>query len=234
MGTLVAGYLAGMLSTLSPCVLPLIPVLLASAVQSHRLGPLALAAGLAVSFASLGLLLASVGFALGLDGGVVRTAAGWVMGLFGLVLLVPALSQGFAALIQPLAGPGGGLLARISGDGIAGQFAVGLLMGAVWSPCTGPTLGAAVGLAASGDNLGEAALVMMAFALGAASPVLALAYGLGGRRKALGTFAQRAKPAMGAVLVAVAALVLTGADKQVETALVAIMPDWLVNLTVMF
>ncbi|CAA7615335.1 putative cytochrome c-type biogenesis protein membrane protein [Magnetospirillum sp. LM-5] len=234
MGTLIAGYLAGMLSTLSPCVLPLIPVLLASALQAHRLGPLALAAGLAVSFAGLGLLLASAGFALGLDGGTVRTGAGWLMGLFGLVLLVPALSRGFAALVQPLAGSGGGLLARVSGDGIGGQFALGLLMGAVWSPCTGPTLGAAVGLAASGDDLGRAALVMLAFALGAVTPVLALAYGLGRRRKELGAFAQRAKPAMGAVLVAVALLVLTGADKQVETALVAIMPDWLVTLTVMF
>lgn len=234
MGTLAAGYLAGLLSTLSPCVLPLIPVLLASALQSHPLGPLALAMGLAVSFAGLGLLLASVGYALGLDGDIVRIGASLLMGAFGLVLLVPALSAGFARAIQPLAGSGAGLLARVRGEGLSGQFGLGLLLGAVWSPCTGPTLGAAVGLAGTREGFGQAAAVMVVFAFGAATPVVGLAYGLGRHRKRLGELAGRAKPAMGAVLVAVAALVLTGLDKRIEAGLVAVMPDWLVGVTVMF
>ncbi|CAA7625110.1 cytochrome c biogenesis CcdA family protein [Magnetospirillum sp. UT-4] len=234
MGTLLAGYLAGAFSTLSPCVLPLIPVLLASALQRHRLGPLALAGGLAVSFTLLGMLLAGAGLAFGLDQTAVRQAAALVMAGFGLVLLVPALSRGFAAIAAPLAGGGGTLLSRVSGDGLAGQFLLGLLLGAVWSPCTGPTLGAAVGLAGSRDTLAEAGLVMAVFAAGAASPVLALAYGLSSWKQALGRLAQRGKPVLGGVLLAVGLLVLSGADKALETALVAIMPDWLVAATVMF
>lgn len=234
MGTLVAAYVAGALSTLSPCVLPLIPILLASALQRHRLGPLALAGGLAVSFAGLGVLLAGAGFALGLDAAVVRQAAAVTMLAFALVLLVPTLARGFAGLAAPLAGGGHAVLARLSGDGLAGQFALGLVLGAVWSPCTGPTLGAAVGLAGSRDTALQALLVMAAFAVGAAMPVLALAYGLSSRRQALGRLALRAKPVLAAVLLGVGLLVLSGADKRLEAALVDVMPDGLIWLVVRY
>ncbi|OJX81254.1 cytochrome c biogenesis protein CcdA [Magnetospirillum sp. 64-120] len=234
MTALFAAWVAGMLSTLSPCVLPLVPVLLGSALQAHRLGPVALAGGLAVSFASLGIVLASVGFAIGLDAGAVRNGAALVMGIFGLVLLVPALGRGFSALVAPLAGSGSSVLGRISGETLAGQFLLGLLLGAVWSPCTGPTLGAAVGLAGARDTALQAGAVMVVFALGAATPMLMLAYGLSSWRKRLGNWASRAKPVMGAILLVVAALVLSGLDKMAESILVAAMPDWLVNLSVMF
>lgn len=232
MGTLAAGYLAGAFSTLSPCVLPLLPILLASALQQHRLAPLALAGGLAVSFTAVGLLLAGAGFALGLDQSVLRQTAAMIMAGFGLVLLVPALSRGFAAVAAPAAGHGGALLGRVSGDGLAGQFLLGLLLGAVWSPCTGPTLGAAVGLAGSRDTALQAAAVMGVFAVGAATPVLALAYGLSSWKSRLGRLAQRGKPVLGGVLLAVGLAVLSGLDKMLETALVARMPDWLVALVV--
>lgn len=234
MATAIAAYLAGILSTLSPCVLPLIPVLLGSALQNHRLGPVALAAGLALSFAALGVLLATAGFALGVDGAMVRMAAAVIMGLFGLVLLVPALGRQFAVVAGPLAGQGNQLLGRVSGDGLGGQFALGLLLGAVWSPCTGPTLGAAVGLAGASGTAGQAVIIMVIFALGAASPVLLLAYGLSSWRHGLARLAARAKPVMGGILLAVAVLVLSGLDKALETALVAGMPEWLVALTVKY
>lgn len=234
MATAIAAYLAGILSTLSPCVLPLIPVLLGSALQSHRLGPVALAAGLALSFAALGVLLATAGFALGVDSAMVRMAAAVVMGLFGLVLLVPALGRQFAVAAGPLAGQGNQLLGRVSGDGLGGQFALGLLLGAVWSPCTGPTLGAAVGLAGASGTAGQAVVIMVIFALGAASPVLLLAYGLSSWRHGLARLAARAKPVMGGILLAVAVLVISGLDKALEAALVAGMPEWLVALTVKY
>ncbi|MBR9970388.1 cytochrome c biogenesis CcdA family protein [Magnetospirillum sulfuroxidans] len=233
MAALIAAYLAGILSTLSPCVLPLIPVLLGSALQSHRLGPVALAAGLAVSFAGLGIALATFGFAVGLDGQAIRMAAALAMGIFGLVLLVPAFGRGFAVIAAPLAGHGNAVLGRISGDGLGGQFALGLLLGAVWSPCTGPTLGAAVGLAGASDTAAQAAAVMVVFALGAASPLLMLAYGLASWRRHLAGFAARAKPVMGGLLLLVAVLALSGGDKALETWLVSVMPPWLVALTVM-
>ncbi len=238
MSAVAASFLAGVLSTLSPCVLPLIPVLVAGAAQRHRLAPLALAGGLAASFAVLGVALASFGLALGIDQAAVRTAAATLMTLFGVVLLAPPLQRGFAAVAAPVAGGGNAVLARVPGDGVAGKFGLGLLLGAVWSPCAGPTLGAAVGLAAQRRSLAEVTVVMAVFALGAAAPVLLLAYGSRGalsrRKEAMARLARRAKPLLGAVLVAVGLLVLTGLDKVIEAAAVAAMPDWLVELTVRF
>src|SRR5215212_2119403 len=135
------GVLAGMLSTLSPCVLPLVPIVLGSAVTQHRFGPAALAAGLALSFAAIGLFVATVGFAVGLDASIFRSAAAILLIGLGAVLLVPALH----ARIALAAGPAGDWAERRFGgfatDGLSGQFGVGLLLGAVWSPCVGPTLG---------------------------------------------------------------------------------------------
>lgn len=238
MSAAIASFLAGALSTLSPCVLPLIPVLLAGALQSHRMGPLALAGGLAVSFTVLGVLLASFGLALGIDQTVIRTTAAVLMTAFGVVLLAPPLQRGFAMAVAPLAGGGNAMLSKVSGDGLSGQFGLGLLLGAVWSPCTGPTLGAAVGLAAQRQSLPEVTAIMAIFALGAAAPILLLAYGSRGalahRKEAMSRIAARAKPVLGAVLLAVGPLVLSGLDKTIEAAAVAVMPDWLVALTVRF
>ncbi|MBI4966779.1 MAG: cytochrome c biogenesis protein CcdA [Rhodospirillales bacterium] len=237
-GSLAFGYLAGGLSTLSPCVLPLLPLLLVGAFDEHRLGPLALAGGLAVSFTLLGLGLATVGLAVGLDSGPVRLAAALLMIAFGAILIAPRLQLAFAGWVAPLSGGANGMLERLTPKGLSGQFLLGLVLGAVWAPCTGPTLGAAVGLAAQGQTLIYAASVMAVFSLGAATPVLALAYGsrqaMRQRRDRLAQFAKKAKPTMGAMLLLIGVLVAAGWDKVLETQLVAIMPAWLVDLTTRF
>ena len=74
-GTLGLAFLAGLLSILSPCVLPLLPIVLGAAASEHRLGPIALAAGVALSFVAIGLFIATIGFGLGLDGDVFRFVA---------------------------------------------------------------------------------------------------------------------------------------------------------------
>jgi cytochrome c-type biogenesis protein len=84
---LALAFAAGLLSILSPCVLPIV---LGAAVSAHPLGAVALAAGLVVSFTGLGLLLALVGFGLGIDAGMFRFAAATIMIALGVVLLVPS------------------------------------------------------------------------------------------------------------------------------------------------
>ncbi|NEN39816.1 cytochrome c biogenesis protein CcdA, partial [Escherichia coli] len=84
-------FLAGVFSSLSPCVLPLLPRVLGAAVSEHRLGPAALSAGLALSFALVGLFVATIGFGLGLDSGVFRNVAAVIMLAIGLVMIVPRL-----------------------------------------------------------------------------------------------------------------------------------------------
>jgi len=234
MAVVVLSFAAGTFSVLSPCVLPLLPIVIASALQSHRLGPLALAAGLVLSSALTGLAFASLGFTLGVDRDAARAVAASFMAVAGLVLLLPRLQTAFAAAAAPLARGADGLARRLP-HGLGGQFLLGLLLGAVWTPCTGPTLAAAVSLAARSENLIRAGGVMLAFGVGAVVPVLALAYGsrraLVGRRAWLGLVATAAKPVMGGLLFLVGALTITGADKVIETWMVDRMPDWMVELT---
>src|SRR6185312_6259161 len=90
------GFIAGMLSTLSPCVLPLLPLVLGPALAVHRLGVAALLAGLVLSFASIGLFVATVGFAIGLDGDVFRDMSAVLLAGLGGILLSGALQQRFA------------------------------------------------------------------------------------------------------------------------------------------
>lgn len=237
-GSLALGWLAGALSTLSPCVLPLLPIILLGAARQGPLGPLALAAGLMVSFTAAGILLATVGFAIGISGDVVRDAGAFVMAVFGIVLLVPRLQLAFAGAMGAATGGSNSLLERLSPDGLAGNFVLGAVLGLVWAPCTGPTLGAAVGMAAQSETALRAAAIMAAFSVGAITPLLVLAYGsrqaIGQRRERLQRFAAAAKPAMGGILVVLALAIWSGLDKRIETILTEAMPDWLVALTTRF
>ncbi|QPC93858.1 cytochrome c biogenesis CcdA family protein [Mesorhizobium sp. INR15] len=231
-------FLAGVLSTLSPCVLPLVPVVLGAAVSQHRYGPVALAAGLALSFTAIGLFVATIGFSIGFDGGVFRSAAAVLMLLLGAVLVVPA----FQARVALAAGPAGNWVEQrfggFSSIGLWGQFGVGILLGAVWSPCVGPTLGAASVLAAQGKNLGQVAATMVLFGIGAALPLLIL--GALSRETLLrwrGRIAEAGgglKIALGVLLLVTAGAILSGFDKALETALVNASPDWLTALTTQF
>jgi cytochrome c-type biogenesis protein len=91
--TLALALLAGGLSVLSPCVLPLLPIVLGTAASAQRLGPVALAAGLAVSFTAIGLFVATIGFAAGVDSGVFRLVSASLLIAVGLVMLVPRLQE---------------------------------------------------------------------------------------------------------------------------------------------
>jgi cytochrome c-type biogenesis protein len=234
-GGLVLGYAAGALSTLSPCVLPLLPIILVGAIEQHAWGPVALAAGLSASFAGVGTVLVSLGFSFGIDPTAFRLGAAGLMLIIGIVLLVPTLQRRFALLAAPVAIGGQALIDRLGPSGIGGQFALSMLLGAIWTPCSGPTLGAAIGLAAQSETAGRAATVMAMFSLGAATPILALAYGsrqaIVARRDLLARRSRVAKPLMGATLVSIGALVRTGFDKVVEASLTRAMPDWLVSVT---
>jgi cytochrome c-type biogenesis protein len=233
--TLGLAWIAGILSTLSPCVLPILPIVLGAAASEHRLGPFALALGLSLSFVAIGMFIATVGFSVGLNGEVFRMAAAILMLLMGMVLAVPA----FSARLAVAGGPAGNWIENrfggFSSSGLSGQFALGLLLGAVWSPCVGPTLGAASVLAAKGENLFQVTLTMLAFGVGAGMPLVIL--GLASReamqrwRTRLLAAGSRGKMILGAILITAGLLVLTGFDKKAEAVLVEASPQWLTDLT---
>jgi cytochrome c biogenesis protein CcdA len=231
-------FAAGALTILSPCVLPLVPIVIGSAGQRSKWGPLALAIGLVLSFTVVGFAVAVLGAASGFDGEIVRQAGAVVLLLAGAILLVPKATEWLTLAATPLAAWASRRQAGLERFGLAGQAAIGVLLGLVWSPCVGPTLGAATVLAAQGKNLGEVALVMAAFGLGIAAVLLVIATATRGFltrwRGTLMRTGHGGKRVLGALLVLVAALILTGGDRLFETWVVGISPDWLTNLTTAF
>lgn len=236
--TLPLAFVAGVLSILSPCVLPILPIVLGAAASEHRWGPTALAGGLSVSFVAIGLFAATISYSIGLDVGVFRNVAAVFMVAIGAILLVPRLQARLAFAGAPLANLSDRYVSVVRQNGLPGQILVGLLLGAVWSPCVGPTLGAASLLAAQGRDLPQVALAMFAFGVGAALPLLTL--GMFSRefllhwRKQMLSVGYGVKLAFGLLFVAIGVLVLSGFDKTVETALVDASPQWLTDLTTRF
>lgn len=163
------GLIAGVLSTLSPCVLPLVPVLVAAAVSAHRWGAMALGLGLAPSLAVTGIFPATLGISLGLDPDTFRLIGAVILAGLRLVLLVSKLQDVLARAASALSHSGNQLLARVTFGGLTGQFVVGALLGIVWSPCVGPTPGAATTLASQGKDLGQLGLLMLIFGPGTQS-----------------------------------------------------------------
>lgn len=242
MGTLLAGLLAGMLSTLSPCVLPLLPLVLGSAVAAHRFGMLALGAGLITAFVGVGMFVATVGFAIGLDADLFRLISAVLLAAVGVVLISAPLQARLAIATSGVGNAGNSLLSRFAPEralgGWQGQLVIGLVLGTIWSPCVGPTLGAASLLAAQGKNLSDAAAVMAAFGLGAALPLILVGslsrQALMRWRGKLMATGQGGKYLLGGGALVVALLILTGWDHALETMLVNASPDWLTDMTTRF
>ncbi len=191
-----------------------------------------------MSFTVVGLAVATLGASLGLDPDTFRTAAALLLVAFGLVLLVPRLQNAFARLTSRFSDSGNSLLARMTGEGLMGQFLVGSVIGIVWSPCVGPTLGAATTLASQGKSLPQIFLLILIFGIGAAAPLVALGslsrsrfVAIRGRLISAGRFG---KQMFGLILVATGCLIATGLDKSLEAWLLDRSPDWLTRLTTRF
>jgi cytochrome c-type biogenesis protein len=228
---------AGALTILSPCVLPLVPIVLGSAAQRHRFGPLALAGGLVASFTIVGFAVATLGASTGFDGENVRLFGAVLLGIAGIFLLVPAAQSYLTRAATPLADWANRRQAGLERFGLAGQMAIGVLLGLVWSPCVGPTLGAATVLAAQGENLAQVAVVMFAFGLGIAAVLLMIA--LASRslftrwRGRLLTAGGGGKRVLGGLLLVVGVMIFTGLDRILEGLIVSASPEWLTDLTTM-
>ena len=158
--------------------------------------------------------------------------------VIGAILLVPVLQERLAIAAGPISSWADQTFGSQTGPGILGQFGVGLVLGAVWSPCVGPTLGAASLLAAQGKDLEQVALTLLAFGLGAAMPLLLLGTLsreiLNRWRDRLTSAGSTGKYLLGGMLVVTGFAILTGLDKALEAKIVAASPAWLTELTTRF
>lgn len=237
MTAVLIAFFAGTLTVLNPCILPLLPVVVAAAFANGKLGAAALLAGLIAGFATLGILVNATGSLFGVSESALRNAVAILLVVFGVVLLVPAFERRFSNLVAPVGAAGANLAARANNYGIAGQFAVGILLGAIWAPCSGPSVGAALSLAAEAGGYLTAAARMTAFATGAALVLFLVAAGarsLAGRQGKISKVAPYAKKIAGGAFFFVGVLMLTNADKIIEAWLLDFMPDWLITFTTKF
>ena len=121
-GSVAGAFVAGVLTVLSPCVLPILPIVLSAAASERKYGPAALAAGLAVSFAAIGLFVATIGYSVGLTAELFRHVAAALMIVLGAVLLLPSLQARLALASGPIANWTDRRFATQHGGGYAGQL----------------------------------------------------------------------------------------------------------------
>jgi cytochrome c-type biogenesis protein len=229
---------AGSLTTLSPCVFPLLPLVLGGATQRHRAAPVAMGLGMVATFVVLGVLLGVLGVlgdSLGLSPDSVRAGSAWLLTAFGIVMLVPWLNRQFTLLTSPLASSAQQASQGLDAGSLKGALLVGGLLGLVWSPCSGPLLGSALTLVASEGGAARGALILGLFGLGAALPLVAAAYAsrsaFGRVRSWVQAHGEQSKKVFGACLLLVGLAILSGADRWVETQVTAALPDGWVRLT---
>lgn len=233
---LIFAYLAGILTLINPCVLPVLPIVLASALNASSKGPLALAAGLTVSFVAFGMFVTTIGYSIGLTQERLAQIGAVMMIMFGLILMVPIFSRRFEMATQGMAGAANMKMAGLNLSGISGQFFGGVLLGAVWSPCIGPTLGGAISLASQGQNLFWAMLIMLFFGLGVSTLILGLSYGaqsaLKTRTTAMKTIAERSKPILGLVFFTVGLMIFFKIHHVIEIWAIKNLPTWLLDFSI--
>ncbi|AXI47203.1 cytochrome C biogenesis protein CcdA [Sulfitobacter sp. SK012] len=232
----VFAYLAGLLTLINPCVLPVLPIVLVSALNADRLGPVALAAGMSVSFVTFGVLVTAFGSSIGLTQDRLAQIGALLMIAFGVILFVPIFSSRFEMATAGVAAGADTQMRQMDASGLKGQFVGGLLLGAVWSPCIGPTLGGAIALASQGTNLGYVTLIMICFALGVSTLILGLGLGareaIRSRAQKLRILAEKSKPILGATFIAVGLMLYFQFHHVIEAWALDVMPIWLQDLSV--
>ena len=229
-------YLAGLLTLINPCVLPVLPIVLVSALNADRLGPVALAAGMSVSFVTFGVFVTAFGSSIGLTQDRLAQICALLMIVFGVILLVPMFLRQFEMATAGVAAGADTQINQLDASGLKGQFVGGFLLGAVWSPCIGPTLGGAIALASQGTNLGYVTLIMICFALGVSTLILGLGLGareaIRARAQKLCVLAEKSKPILGVTFIAVGLMLYFQFHHVIEAWALDVMPIWLQDLSV--
>ncbi len=229
-------YAAGILTSLSPCVLPLLPMVVGGAMQRHRAAPLLMGVGMTTAFAVAGWILGALGPAMDLDVEWVHQAAAISLIVFGLALWVDPLANLVSRVVQPLALSADRLAGTVGHESPAAALFFGGLLGVAWSPCAGPMLVSSLALVATGREAGLGALLLGLFGLGAATPLVLAAYASRAgfaRLKgwALGHSAGL-RHGFGLLAMTSGIFIATGLDKLIATQALAVLPDaWLELIT---
>jgi cytochrome c biogenesis protein CcdA/thiol-disulfide isomerase/thioredoxin len=223
---LVFALVAGIATILSPCILPVLPVVLSGAVGG-RGRPLGIVIGFAVSFVAAVMLVDQAVRVLGIPADVFRIASIAVLAAAGLVLAVPAVDREVEAAVSGIRLP----VPNRVGSGFAGGLVTGAALGAVWTPCVGPILASVISLSLVGSVTWQSAAVASAYSLGTALSMFAIM--LGGR-KVFGGIAVKLpqiRRGFGVALLLVALMLGLGWDRRLQAGILSSLPDYANGIT---
>lgn len=227
---------AGALTALSPCILPVLPIIVGSSISERKSGPIYLAVGMISSLVIMGLIFSSVISILGFSEEKIRWFSAFLLVVFGIILLVPKLKNSLNSKLQSVSGAAFKWSRAFDSRKRFGQFGIGFLLGAAWSPCVGPTLGIALGLAGTQGGLLDATLMMTLFGIGLSVPLLAIAYGfrrfIQSKRASLIKWNQIGMQFIGGSIALVGIMMLTGFDKLLESSIVSNLPTWFLQISI--
>ena len=231
-------FVSGVITILSPCILPVLPIVLSGGVGGGRARPFGVLTGFVVSFTAFTLSLSAIVQALGIPVDALRIVAVVLILLFGVVMLVPWLSGRFEMLTSRLASRGnkGGsaTAAKTGWAGFGGGVVVGLSLGLIWTPCVGPIMASVISLALTQHVDGGSVFITLAYTIGTSIPMLGVM--LGGRAlldkvPGLKKHAGGIQKGFGVLMIAMAVVIGLGWDRQFQAAVLRAFPQYGTGLT---
>ena len=227
------GFGAGLLSLLAPCVLPLIPIIFGSSMQSSKFGPIANAMGLTFSFTIVGVLTSL--FSSFFDVNMIQQVGAVILIFIGIVFLIPKLKDSFTNKLSFIGNKGHDLQSKIKSNGLVSQFFMGSILGMIWGPCSGPTLAFAFGIATQAEHTFHATMIFFSFGLGAGLGLISLGVLLKRSASLTGKILKHnllINKITGLSSIVIGVLIMTGKLAVVEEMILEVMPSWLVSLSV--
>ena len=228
-------FLAGIVTVLSPCILPVLPVVLSGSVDGGKSRPWGVITGFIVSFTVLTLTLSVLVQALGFDAEILRWVAAGLILIFGLVLVVPALKDRFLAWTTVLVSRGvKPVQPGKAGGGFWSGLVLGFGLGVVWTPCVGPIMASVITLALSQSVDASSILITLAYSLGTALPLFLIMQGGRSLLLRFPWFTRRSaalQRSFGLLMVLTAFALFTGTDRAFSTWVLTTFPSYGTGLT---
>ena len=234
----VFAFVSGIITILSPCILPVLPVVLSGSVGGGKRRPLGIVVGFAVSFTIFTLSLTAIVQATGISADSLRYVAVVILILFGLVMIVPALKDRFQMLVSRVASRGAkrssGAAGGRASTGFWSGVPVGISLGLVWTPCVGPIMASVITLALTQQIDGGAIIITLAYTIGTAIPMFAVMAGgraLLNRAKWLSRSTDKIQKVFGVLMVLVGVSIAFGWERRFQSAILDVLPGYGSGLT---
>jgi cytochrome c biogenesis protein CcdA len=224
---IIFAVLAGVLTVASPCILPVLPIVLGTSVgQQAKSRPLFIVLGFIVSFAGTALIFSSLTRIAGISQNNLRAAGIVLLLVFGLLMLLPKIFERIISFLNPYINKVSA--AQGSKAGNFGGFLIGLTIGFIWTPCAGPVLAAILTLIATTKDLLTSGILLVFYALGAGIPMIIIAYGsqyLTTRVRAIARYARPLQQIFGILIISLAIAMYFNYDILIQAKIAAWYPS---------